>query len=144
VKAVGKGERVKGTTPLDVAEQLRENGNRARRLVIELKRAGGDDPELERTLSDIVSMSILGLYYSHKIEGATMLALFRETGDADTKSRAVIHMEAARELWGAYTELAASKYKNPLWTNRVGYVDWKELSGEVEKDLEIVKAAVKE
>jgi hypothetical protein len=143
VQAVVAGKKAEGTTPLEVAERLQDNGNRVTRLVVELKRGANDDPELERTLSDIVSMSILGRYYSHKIEGATMLAMFRETGDPDTKSRAIIHMEAAQELWGAYTELAAGKYKNPLWTNRVGHVDWTELEREVAKDLEIVKAASK-
>jgi len=33
------------------------------------------------------------------------------------------------------------QYKNPLWTNRVGKVDWVKLTDEAAKDIELAKQA---
>ena len=43
-----------------------------------------------------------------------------------------------------YTTRAAAHYRNPLWTNRVGIVDWQELKGEVANDITIASEAKRE
>jgi hypothetical protein len=40
-----------------------------------------------------------------------------------------------------YMDLARQHYKNPLWTNRVGYVDWKKIHRWVLDDITIAKEA---
>ena len=88
-------------------------------------------------------MSFLGKYYADKIRGATELALFRETQDAAHQRKAVEYLELARLEWKIYTERASARYRNPLWTNRVGLIDWKELSDEVARDIDIASAPLK-
>jgi hypothetical protein len=106
-------------------------------LAAQLK-AGGNK-ELSNTLADIRSMAWLGKYYGHKIHGATALALFRETGDKKHQAEAVDQLTKALDYWVKYHQNAMKQYKNPLWTNRVGYVDWVKLTDEVKKDIEIAK-----
>jgi len=47
----------------------------------------------------------------------------------------------AAEQWDRYVAQAKAAYKNPLWTNRVSYVDWSELTREVAEDISIAKEA---
>ncbi|HEU4653829.1 MAG TPA: hypothetical protein VFS47_07570, partial [Steroidobacteraceae bacterium] len=140
VEALLGGKPVPGTTPLQVADRLDANAGAAIELVDALK-DGKHTPELAATLSDIRAMALLGHYYAEKIRGATALALFRSNGDAKQRDQAVERLTAAAILWKRYTTLAASKYRNPLWTNRVGRVDWNELNAEVARDIEIARAA---
>ena len=85
---------------------------------------------------------MLGKYYAAKIRGATELALFRETRDAAHQKKAVEHLRARAAALVARTRSApAAQYRNPLWTNRVGLVDWRELSDEVANDIAIASAA---
>ena len=82
-------------------------------------------------------MALLGKYYAHKIDGAAQLALHRETGEPQHRAAAVGELVRAAEYWQLYTTTALRQYKNPLWTNRVGYCDWNKLREEVLNDIEI-------
>jgi hypothetical protein len=93
--------------------------------------------EYGATQADIVLMSSLGKYYAAKIRGATELALFRETLRDEHRTKAGDHMSAAWRSWRQYSQRARESYKNPLWTNRVGIVDWTELDAEVQGDIAI-------
>ena len=50
--------------------------------------------------------------------------------------------EAAR-AWRAYTQQASAQYRNPVWTNRVGIVDWAELTAAVDNDIAIAREPAK-
>lgn len=139
VEAVASGAEIKGTTPLQVAEQLARHGQAALAGLRQLQ--GGPDKELRKTLGDIRAMALLGLYYSSKIGAATELALFRRTGKAEHQQAAVNLLNEAAGRWEEYTAQAEAWQKNPLWTNRVGTVDWNELRAEVARDIEIARAA---
>jgi hypothetical protein len=157
VKSVVSGTPIVGTTPPQVAEQLHAHADRAlANLPVEM-RGSGDRPdrqnnavavgttaatshpikepssrrELHRTVEDIRAMAHLGKYYAHKIRAATELALFRATRDA-------LHREAlGRELnesalqWRSFASIALTYYENPMWLNRVGHVDWRDLYSSV-------------
>ena len=69
-------------------------------------------------------MALLGKYYAAKIRGATELALFRADARARIRRRPSMHLHVARQAGRKYTERASAQYRNPLWTNRVGLVDW--------------------
>jgi hypothetical protein len=56
---------------------------------------------------------------------AAQLAIFRESKNEVARSAAVGHLVDAALHWHDYTSMALEHHKNPLWTNRVGYVDWK-------------------
>ncbi len=138
VDATVSGAPLEGTTPRQVAERLEAHADRALAAVKSLP-AGGNS-ELAKTLDDIRAMALLGHYYAAKIRGATALALFRRTGIAGHQHEAVDQLTAAARWWGEYTAVMAARYRNPLWTNRVGTVDWAKLTAEVAHDIEIARA----
>jgi hypothetical protein len=52
----------------------------------------------------------------------------------------VKHLLSAQQHWGQYRERSSHQYRNPVWTNRVGLVDWVELTAEVANDVAIASA----
>jgi hypothetical protein len=144
VQAVTRGERLSGTTPLGVADQIAARARAALTALPALEssaaaeaRAGRSNDELLGTLGDIRAMARLGQYYAAKIRGATELALFRSTAEAAHRERAVAALTEAAGHFRAYAAEARSRYHNPVWTNRVGVVDWAELIAEAERDIVI-------
>jgi hypothetical protein len=143
VAAVAKGERIPGTTPLEAAKRIDARAGAALAALPALEgRAAAGNPELAATLGDIRRMALLGKYYAAKIRGATELALFRETKRPGHQRDAIAQLERAAAFWAQYITSARQAYKNPLWTNRVGIVDWEELNRDVRNDVEIARASV--
>jgi hypothetical protein len=85
-------------------------------------------------------MALLGRYYAAKIRGATALAMYRKMKQAEDQSEAARQLTQAAAFWNDYAQRSGARYRNPLWTNRVGSVDWTELSAEVAHDIAIAKA----
>jgi len=143
VAAIAKGEPPKtGTSPLAVAGRIEASAGRALKVLgaLESSKAARANPELAATLADIHAMALLGRYYAAKIRGATALALFRETRDGKHQAEAVQQLKRAESFWKDYTSRTAARYRNPVWTNRVGIVDWRELDAEVARDIAIAQA----
>ena len=139
VDALLRKEKLKGTTPPEVARRIDVHADAAFEGLRSLDGKSARSTELVDTLSDIRAMALLGKYYAAKIRGATALALYRRTGEVAHQKQSINELSLAQQHWAEYTQLATSKYKNPFWTNRVGYVDWKELNAEVAKDVEIAR-----
>ena len=135
VKAVTAGNSVSGTKPIEVSDQIHRHADRA--LAILSRLSHGDDKELRQTVEDIRVIAYLGKYYAHKIRGATELALFRKTDEKAHQKAAVDELTWAAHFWRLYASTALARYNNPLWTNRVGYVDWRESFEEVRNDIRI-------
>jgi hypothetical protein len=129
----------RGTSPLQVADKLDARADAALKGIETLgKRAAvSGDAELGDTLEDIRAMALLGKYYAAKIRGATALARFRASRDGAQQGEAVAQLTIAQGFWKDYTARTGARYRNPLWTNRVGIVDWRELDGEVAADISI-------
>ena len=132
-----------GTTPLQVADELDARANAVLAWASEMaeRDISLEEAELGATFSDVMSMANLGQYYAAKIRGATELALFRETHRAKHRKKAVEYLELAAARWAPYSLRARTFYRNPIWTNRVGTVDWDELDAEVKKDIEIARTS---
>jgi hypothetical protein len=141
VASVVKGEAASGTTPFQVADQIAAHADAALATLQALPKPalGRKSRELRETFGDIRAMALLGNYYAAKIRGATELALFRSTADAAHQQRAVQWLTDGARAWRAYTRQASVQYRNPVWTNRVGIVDWAELGAEVDKDIAIAR-----
>jgi len=135
VKAVTEAKPLSDTTPIEVSGRIHSHADKALAILGRLKHGG--DKELRLTLGDIRAMAYMGKYYAHKIRGATELALYRETRKKEYQDAAIKELTSAAKFWRLYTSTALSQYKNPLWTNRVGYCDWQELSEEVLNDIKI-------
>lgn len=122
-KAFLSGSEMKGETPLRVAEQILKNADQAIQLVD--RQNGAMGKELRITLDDIKTMALLGKYYGHKIKGATYLSLFRETFQKEWYDKVIEELNLSAGYWRHYAASAMANYSNPLWTNRVGHVDWR-------------------
>ncbi len=122
-KAYLNGSEMKGETPLQVAEKIIQNADQA------LSWAGRQNMEMNKelriTIDDIKTMAWLGKYYAHKIKAATYLDLFRETYQKQWYDLVIDELNSSASYWRHYAAGALANYHNPLWTNRVGYVDWR-------------------
>ncbi len=74
-----------------------------------------------------------------KSGGATNLAMYRDSRDKKYQGEAIQQLTEALKSWELYTGNALKQSDNPLWTSRVGYVDWVKLTGEVKNDIEIAR-----
>jgi hypothetical protein len=131
-----------GTTPAQAAAKIDARADAALAALPALLRppATKKNPDLDSTLEDIRAMALLGKYYAAKIRGATALATFRKTRAPDQQVEAVRQLTQAAGFWKDYTARNAARYRNPVWTNRVGTVDWAELDGEADHDIAIARA----
>ena len=84
-------------------------------------------------------MAYLGKYYAFKIAGSAELVMYRATKDTSYQQRAVSLLTEALEFWNLYTDTALEQNINPIWTNRVGHVNWIENREWVLQDIETAK-----
>jgi hypothetical protein len=82
--------------------------------------------ELRITIDDIRTMAWLGKYYAHKIKAATYLSLWRESSAKDWREKVLEELNVSAGYFRHFATQAMANNHNPLWTNRVGHVDWKE------------------
>ena len=120
-------------SPIEVSGQIHAHADQALEILDGMSHH--HNKELRLTLEDIRAMAYLGKYYAHKIRGATELALFREDFEKEKHEATVRELNKAAEYWRLYASTALAHYKNPLWTNRVGYVDWRDLFHNVLYDI---------
>ena len=133
--AVSQGAPATGITPPQVADQLRADATQALKL-LDAMPSPGSDKELRLTLGDLRAMAYLGEYYADKIMGATELASYGATHDAQRRASSVRYLQSAVEDWKQYAAIATRQYRPQLLT-RVGYVDLNELTAKVEHDVQI-------
>ena len=138
VVAVHEGSNAEGTTPVEIVDRIKSLANHA--LVgTEMIRAGGfRSREAEYLLTDIETMSHLGLYYAHKISAATDLALFRKTKIESYRQSAVGKLTLALGEWKIYGALASGQYTTQRFA-RTRNTDWKGIEVEVSRDIEIAR-----
>ena len=136
VKDVIAGKKRAGTTPVQVSEQIHAHADKA--LAILSRLSHGGDKELRHTLDDIRTIAYLGKHYAHKIRGATELGLYRQTQKQAHQDRAIRELTQAARYWRLYASTALGQYQNPLWTNRVGHVDWRKTFGHALSDITAV------
>ena len=138
VKMTIAGESSTLKSPLEVADLLHTSADNALSLLDEL--GSGDSKELAVTLHDIRSMAFLGKYYGHKIAASTKVAFYRESENRDDQKAAIIELTDAAKYWDLYAQTAREQNVNPIWTNRVGHVNWLQIGEWVRQEIEIAKA----
>lgn len=140
VAGTRQGAAPSGVTPPQVADAVDAHADAALAALRELNAPRSNQAEFVATINDVSIMARLGKYYAAKIRGATELALFRATKQPQHQQLAVEHLEQAAGFWRAYVLKVSATYGPRVWTNRVGHVDWEELSREVAHDVEIARA----
>jgi len=123
-KAYVAGTKLQGNTPIEVAETIIRNSDQALKWVNE--QSNKMNRELRITVDDIRTIALLGKYYGYKILGATYLSLFRESFEKEWYKKCIEELNTSAGYWRFYAASALANYRNPLWTNRVGHVNWKE------------------
>jgi len=123
VKANLGSEKLEGISPFELAEKVIQNANEALAWANSVGNFGG---ELGVTINDIQTISYLGKHYAYKIRAATYLAFFRKTLERDYQRKMLEELRLSALHWRYYASNSLAINKNPLWTNRVGYVDWRE------------------
>ena len=132
VDSVVEQKQTAGTTPFEVAARIHEHADRA---LAGIESLPVHSKQLRHTREDIRAMAFLGKYYAFKIEGATELELSRRTSDPAHRAAAIQALARAAKYWRLYAATGLGMYRNRLWTNRVGYSDWRELFEHVVSDL---------
>ncbi|MHC4432004.1 MAG: carbohydrate-binding family 6 protein, partial [Planctomycetota bacterium] len=140
VKQTLSNQTIRGTTPVQVALDICAHSDKALALLADLDHRG--NKELRLTLDDIRTIAWLGKYYAHKIQAATELAFFRETLKPEHRDAAIEGLRQSAFYWRSYASLALSNHKNPLWTNRVGHVDWRETYDYVLHDIRSIGGTI--
>ncbi len=70
------------------------------------------------------------------------LALFRETLKPEHRDAAIRDLQQSAFYWRSFASLALSNHENPLWTNRVGYVDWRDTYRYVIHDIRTIGGTI--
>lgn len=138
VASIQNREATEKLSPFEVADKLHAHSNHA--LAYIEKTTPTENKELQYTLNDIKTMGYMGSYYAHKIKGATYLEMYRQNKNKDDQAKAIAELENALNFWKLYTKTAMDQNINPIWTNRVGHVDWIKTTALVAEDIEIAKA----
>jgi hypothetical protein len=127
----GEGES-NGTTPLAVADRIDARADAAIEALPSLVLPGKSGAALEfgATMRD-----------AEKIRGATELALYRAGAGPDHKTLAITHLEKAAGFANRYAQSMIADYGARVWTNRVGIVDFAEMSADAGKDVDIARTA---
>jgi hypothetical protein len=137
VNMIMSGGSTDSITPPQVSELLHEHADRALAGLSEL--SAGDNSELGYLLDDIKAMAYLGKYYAHKIKGAAELQKSRmiPAMTKECQEGAADELTQAANYFKMYIDQSGLSYKNPFWTNRVGYVDWDKIYSWVLDDINI-------
>ncbi|RXP62697.1 carbohydrate-binding family 6 protein [Lutibacter sp. HS1-25] len=141
VKSLLSNKEMNGITPVEVYNKILAYSNSAIKAVETMPTNG--DKELALTINDILTIGYLGNYYGLKIQAAIDWQLFLETGNLENKKKVEKILNEAVYYWRLYASTASAVNSNPLWTNRVGYVDWKDqFSKGVLYDLTVTGSAI--
>ena len=133
------GQTAEGTTPVQVAEQLRRHAQDTLTVLAQMRRKTPEPAkELRLTLSDIEAMAHLGNYYAAKILGAVELHAHRKSKDAKRREAAIGHLEEAVEHWESYAGVASRSYR-PQLLARTRRTEWMKILEDVKKDVEIAR-----
>ena len=144
----GKGK----TTPIQLADELRQNGEMALKL---LQRMETGNPTLVHEIDDIKTWSYLSLYFSEKLRGGTSLQEFRTTGNKAKQMESVACLESALNYWEKVVAITSKylddislthlneKYVNSENSRPLARFSWANLTGEVKNDIEIARQSKK-
>lgn len=130
-----EGKPSQSKTPFETAQQIEDYAKAAEKALTSLEEE--PSPQLRPILADIRIVAQMGYYYADKVRGSTELALYRANGKSHHQTAAIEHLCNAARSWMAYTNAAIEVYRNPLWTNRVGIVDFKQTYKYVLDDIRI-------
>jgi hypothetical protein len=132
-------------TPLELFDNMEENGNRALQLITEINQSARKDKvNFNIELNDIKTWSYLSLYFSEKLRGGVCLDEARKTKNKDLQICAIKHLEKAAEHWQQIVNITSEQYQEVSLLHIRNYkFTWKLFYPQVLKDIEIAKEDLK-
>ena len=137
VKASLSGEEITQITPTQVVNNLQQYVQSTLKGVAKL-RSDGATEELRTLWDDMEAMAYLGSYYAEKIQAATSLSFYSETGQKSHQAKAVSHLEEAVNFWEQYRNISEKNYRSQMLA-RTKMLDWTEIMEYVKNDVKIAK-----
>jgi len=135
-------------TPLELANDLENDGNRALKLVEDLRlRTGREVHTLNCEIADVKAWAWLSLYFADKLRAGVELETFRQTKAKEQQRKAVLLLENAAQHWKEIVEVTQQHYKaipavqlSGSKQKRNDVFSWEQYSDQVKRDIEIAKA----
>ncbi|MDT8301733.1 MAG: hypothetical protein RQ760_09640 [Sedimentisphaerales bacterium] len=134
-------------TPLELADDLENDGNRALKLIEDLPhRARQETHTLNCEISDVQAWAYLSLYFADKLRAGVALETFRKSKAKAQQRKAVLFLENAAQHWKEIVKVTQQHY-NPvpavqlsrLKQKHKAVFSWEQYSDQVKRDIQIAK-----
>jgi hypothetical protein len=133
------------TGPLMLAEKLENQGNTALQIVMKLEKEKLNNLlAISSELEDIRTWSYLSLYFADKLRAGVALETYRKNGELVKKTDAINYLGLALGNWKEVVAHTENRYREVPLVPLTGYhmdFSWKNFLPQVEKDIDIAKAA---
>lgn len=136
-------------TPLELADDLENDGNRALKLVEGLQHIARQEAHtLNCEIADVQAWAYLSLYFADKLRAGVALETFHKTKAKGQQRKAVLLLENAAQNWKEIIEVTQQHY-NPvpavqlsrLKQKHKAVFSWEQYSDQVKRDIQIAEVA---
>ncbi|MDH7602309.1 MAG: hypothetical protein QHI38_09195 [Armatimonadota bacterium] len=134
-------------TPLRMASYLAEEARRTREYLEQArKKVRNPSPEFNDLTTDLLALSYLGDYYSHKLFAACVYALMRKTSDISLELPIRVELKSAAAAWQNLAKTAEQHYKPFVDTLRMHTEEftWSKEGEKLAQDLKVLDDTIAE
>jgi hypothetical protein len=132
-------------TPLELAEDLEKDGNRAIELTSGLpQKAQQSLPTLDCEIADVRAWAHLSLYFAEKLRAGVALETFRKTRAAEKRGEAVSLLKKAAQHWADVMAVTDAHYRAVPAVQLSGsgreskaLFSWRQYQDQTERDIQI-------
>ena len=136
-------------TPLELADDLEKDGNRAIELTSDLsQKAAKASPTLDCELADVRTWAHLSLYFADKLRAGVALETFRKSKVAENREQAVSLLKKAGMHWAAVAAVTEAHYLAvpAVQLSRSAEADeamfsWRQYQEQADRDIQIAAGA---
>jgi len=136
-------------TPMELADDLEKDGNKALELVESLRNKTTRNVDtFDCEIEDVQAWAYLSLYFADKLRAGIALETFRKTKTKEQQTKSITLLESAAGHWAQLVEVTKQHY-NPIpavqlsrsQNNPNAVFSWQRYSDQVKQDIQIAKAA---
>jgi hypothetical protein len=135
-----------GETPVQIAEEIRQHGDRAVAAIQAVKQVMKDTAEYARLYNDMLCYRAMAYYYSNKALAAVTALRYKYSGNVQDLQAALPYLEKSVSYYRELTDLTKSKYryansmqtqqrKIPINGRDASNKNWYELLPQYEQEL---------
>jgi hypothetical protein len=136
-------------TPLELADDLDNDGNRALKLLEDSNlKAEQNVHTLNCEIADVQAWACLSLYFADKLRAGVELETFRKTKDSEQRKKAILLLENAAQHWKKIIEVTQQHYHpvpavqlSGLKQKHNAVFSWQQYNDQVQRDIQIAETA---